>query len=68
MTIRKLFEYMRKLPDWDREVKVELLETNIQWGTVIRLNSRAGVGDFTGDLYLSGYMDLDRAEEHVDEI
>lgn len=64
MTVRELFEYMRKLPDWDREVKLKVIEN----GMIIRTDCRAGVGDFTGDLYLYGYESSERAEECVDDL
>ena len=61
MTIRELFEHMRKLPDWDREVK-------IVYRGVVKLENSAGVGDFSGDLYLFGEHDSNNAKEAVDEI
>ena len=59
MTIRELFEYMRKLPDWDSEVK-------IMYKGVLKLRNSAGVGDFSGDLYLFGEYDSSNTKEAVD--
>lgn len=62
MTIRELFEHLRKLPDWDREVKI------VYSRGVLKLKNSAGVGDFSGDLYLFGEHDSNNTKEAVDEI